>query len=66
MSIQVSPATLNPAAAALTDCANLREAVLTGDRLPPAQKIRAIVKIIGGPVYTALEINLLDYGQKPA
>jgi hypothetical protein len=44
------PATLNNGAGALTDCATLQEAVLTGQRLAPEQKIRAIVKVIGGPV----------------
>jgi hypothetical protein len=60
------PATFNNAAGALTDCATLQEAVLAGHRLPPRQKIRATVKVIGGPVYTAHEIDRLDYGPKPA
>jgi len=32
---------------------------------PLAQKIRATVKLIGGPVYTAREIDRLHYGPKP-
>jgi hypothetical protein len=33
--------------------------------LPSAQKIRATVKVIGGPVYTAHQIDRLHYGRKP-
>jgi hypothetical protein len=60
------PATLNNGAGALTDCATLQEAVLAWQRLAPEQKIRATVKVIGGPVYTAHEIDRLYYGPKPA
>jgi hypothetical protein len=60
------PATLNDGAGALTDCATLQEAVLAWHRLPPGQKIRATVKVIGGPVYTAHEMDRLHYGPKPA
>jgi hypothetical protein len=60
------PATLNNGAGALTDCATLQEAVLAWQRLAPEQKIRATVKVIGGPVYKAHEIERLDYGPKPA
>jgi len=49
------PATLNDGAGALTDCTTLQEAVLAWQRLPPEQKIRATVKVIGGPVYTTKE-----------
>jgi hypothetical protein len=49
----------------LTDCATLQEAVLAWQRLAPEQKIRATVKVIGGPVYTAHEIDRLHYGPKP-
>jgi hypothetical protein len=59
------PATLNDGAGALTDYATLQEAVLAWHRLTPGQKIRATVKVIGGPVYTAHEINRLHYGPKP-
>jgi hypothetical protein len=59
------PATLNNGAGALTDC-TLQEAVLTWQRLAPEQKIRATVKVIGGPVSTAQEIDRLHYGPKPA
>ena len=59
-------ATLNNGAGALTDCATLQEAVLAWHSLPPDQKIRATVKVIGGPVYTAHEIYRLHYGPKPA
>jgi len=33
--------------------------------LPSTQKIRATVKVIGGPVYTAHQIDRLHYGPKP-
>ena len=62
----VRPATLNDGAGALTDCATLQEAVLAWQRLSPEQKIRATVKVIGGPVYTAQEIERFRYGPKPA
>jgi hypothetical protein len=60
------PATLNNGGGALTDCATLQEAVLAWQRLAPEQKIRATIKVIGGPVYKAYEIEWLDYGPKPA
>jgi hypothetical protein len=59
------PATLNNGAGALTDCATLQEAVLAWHQLAPEQKIRATVKVIGGPVYTVKEILRLHYGPKP-
>jgi hypothetical protein len=60
------PATLNNGAGALTDCTTLQEAVLAWHQLAPEQKIRATVKVIGGPVYTVKEILRLHYGSKPA
>jgi hypothetical protein len=57
------PATLNDGAGKLTDC--LQEPVLAWHALPSAQKIRATVKMIGGPVYTAHQIDRLHYGPKP-
>ena len=60
------PATLNNGAAAQTDCATLQEAVSAWHRLAPEQKIRATVKVIGGPVYRAHEIDRLHDEQKPA
>jgi hypothetical protein len=59
------PATLNDGAGKLTHCPTLQEAVLAWHALPTAQKIRATVKVIGGPVYTAHEIDRLHYGPKP-
>jgi hypothetical protein len=59
------PATLNDGAGVLTDCPTLGEAVMGWHRLPPEQKIRATVKVIGGPVYAAHEIDRLHYGPKP-
>ena len=58
------PATLNDGAGKQTDCATLHEAVLAWRALPSAQKIRATVKVIGGPVYTAHQIDRLHYGPK--
>jgi len=58
------PATLNDGAGALIDCATLQEAVLAWQRLAPGQKIRATVKVIGGPVYTAHQIDRLYQGPK--
>jgi hypothetical protein len=59
------PATLNDGAGKLTDCASLQEAVLAWRALPSTQKIRATVKVIGGPVHTAHQIDRLHYGPKP-
>jgi hypothetical protein len=59
------PATLNDGAGKQTDCATLQEAVLAWHALPSEQKIRATVKMIGGPVYTAHQIDRLHYGSKP-
>ena len=56
----------NNGAGALTDCTTLQEAVLAWQRLAPEQKIRATVKVIGGPVYTVKEIERLCYETKPA
>ena len=58
------PATLNDGAGAQTDCPTLQEAVLAWHRLAPEQKIRATVKVIGGPVYRAHEIERLCYEPK--
>jgi hypothetical protein len=35
---------------------------LAWHRLPSEQKVRATVKVIGGPVYTAHQIDRLHYG----
>ena len=59
------PATLNDGAGVLTDFATMQEAVLAWHRLASAQKIRATVKMIGGPVYVAHEIERFHYGPKP-
>jgi hypothetical protein len=59
------PATLNNGAGKLTDCASLQEAVLAWRALPSTHKIRATVKVIGGPVYTAHQIDRLHHGPKP-
>lgn len=59
------PATLNDGAGALTDYPTLQEAVMAWQRLSPGHKIRATIKVIGGPVYRAHEIDRLHYGPKP-
>ena len=59
------PATLNNGAGVLTDCATLRDAVIAWRRLPLEQKMLATVKLIGGRVYSAQEIERLHYGPKP-
>jgi hypothetical protein len=41
------PATLNDGAGGLTDCPTLQEAVSAWHILPPEQKVRATVKVIG-------------------
>ena len=61
-----APAALNDGAGISTDCATLQEAVLAWQRLTPEQKIRATVKLIGGPVYTAHQIARFHYGTKQA
>jgi hypothetical protein len=58
------PATLNDGAGKLTDCPTLQDAVLAWHALPSAQKVRATVRVIGGPVYTAHQIDRLHYGPK--
>ncbi len=60
------PAILDDGAGALTDCATLEEAVLVWRKLAPEEKIRATIRVIGGPVYSAHEIDRLDYGPEPA
>jgi hypothetical protein len=60
-----SPATLNDGAGKQTDFATLEEAVRAWRALPSVVKIRATVKVIGGPVYRAHHIDRLDYKQKP-
>ena len=56
------PATLNNGAGVLTDCATLRDAVMAWRWLPLEQKMLATVKLIGGRVYSAQEIERLHYG----
>ena len=60
------PATLNNGTGKLTDYRTLQEAVMAWHRLPPDQTKRATIKVIGGPVYTAVEIVRLHYGPGPA
>jgi hypothetical protein len=60
------PATFNNDAGALTDCATCKRRCWPGTDWHLSKKIRATVKVIGGPVYTAKEIERLHYGPKPA
>ena len=60
------PATLNNGAGVSDDCATLREAVSAWQHSAPDQKIRATVRVIGGAVYKAHEIERLDFEPKPA
>jgi hypothetical protein len=59
------PATLNSGGGVLDDCPTLQEAVMAWHRLAPEQKKRATVKVFGGPLYIADEIERLHYGHKP-
>ena len=58
------PATLNDGAGKQTDFATLEEAVVAWRALPPAVKIRATVKVIGGPIYRAHQIDRLYHEPK--
>jgi hypothetical protein len=59
------PATLNDGAGKQTDFATLEDAVMAWRALPSAIKIRATVKVVGGPAYTAHQIYRLHYAPKP-
>jgi hypothetical protein len=59
------PATLNDGAGKQTDFASLEEAVRAWRLLPSVVKIRATVKLIGGPVYRAQHIDRLQYRPTP-
>lgn len=58
------PATLNNGAGALDDCPTLHEAVMAWHRLPPERKKRATIRVMGGPLFSANEIERLHYGPK--
>jgi hypothetical protein len=57
------PATLNNGGA-LDDCPTLEQAIMAWRRLTPEQKKRATIRVMGGPLYTANEIERLHYGRK--
>jgi hypothetical protein len=59
------PATLNDGAGTQTDFATLKAAVVAWRALPSTVKIRATVKVVGGPVFRAQQIERLDYQPKP-
>ena len=58
------PATLNDGAGVLTDFPTLQEAVSAWRGLAPEQKIRATIRVVGGPVYTMKQIDQLHFGPK--
>ena len=58
------PATLNDGAGVLTDFPTLQEAVSAWRSLAPEQKIRATIRVVGGPVYTVKQIDRLHFGPK--
>ena len=58
------PATLNDGAGVLTDFPTLQEAVSAWRSLAPEQKIRATIRVAGGPVYTVKQIDRLRFGPK--
>jgi len=58
------PATLNNNGM-LDDCPTLQEAVMAWQRLPPEQRQRATIRVFGGPLYTAAEIERLYFRRKP-
>ena len=51
-------------AGVLTDFPTLQEAVLAWRSLAPEQKIRATIRVVGGPVYTVKQIDRLHFGPK--
>jgi hypothetical protein len=53
------PTILNDGAGKQTDFATLEQAVVAWRALPAAVKIRATIKLIGGPVYRAHQIDRL-------
>jgi hypothetical protein len=57
-------ATLNNGVGVLTDFPTLQEAVLAWRSLAPEQKIRATIRVVGGPVYTVKQIDRLHFGPK--
>jgi hypothetical protein len=59
------PAMLNDGAGKQIDFATLEEAVRAWRALPPMVKIRATVKLIGGPVFRAQQIERLHYRPTP-
>ena len=58
------PATLYHAAGPML-CYTLQEAVMAWHRLPDQQRKAATIRVAGGPLYSAPEIERLHYGPKP-
>jgi hypothetical protein len=48
------------------DCPTLQEAVLEWHRLPPDVRKHATIKVSGGTVYNAEQIDRLHYGPRPS
>jgi hypothetical protein len=57
------PATLNNGGV-LDDYPTLQEAIMAWHRLPSEQRKRASIRVMGGPLYTAAEIERLHYGEE--
>jgi hypothetical protein len=58
-------ATMNDGVGSQTNFATLEAAVVAWRALPTDVKIRGTVKVIGGPVYRANQIDRFYYGPKP-
>jgi hypothetical protein len=58
------PATLNDGAGTMVDFATLEEAVLAWRSLKAEQKIRATIKLIGGRVFKATDVDRIRYGMR--
>jgi hypothetical protein len=58
------PATLNNGGI-LDDYRTLQDALAAWHQLPPEQKKRATIRVMGGPLYTVAEIERLHLSRKP-
>ena len=47
------------------DCLTLQEAVMEWHRLPANDRTHAMIRVRGGTIYAAREIDRLHYGPKP-
>jgi hypothetical protein len=58
------PATLNDGAGTMVDFPTLEEAVLAWRSLKGGHKIRATIKLIGGRVFRATDVDRIRYGNR--